>query len=464
MPHGREPMTTFWDETKLQTLLQTVPTGIYTVDAKGTITSWNPAMERMTGIPSAGAVGRHCSVLQCSNCPKETESCPLFKKGSIADVECTITRPDGRVVYVLKNARVMRDGSDEAIGAVETLTDISALKAAREEVEEAREALGQIHGLGDLVGKNHRMQEIYTLIKQAAASNATVLITGESGTGKELAASAIHYHSSRRDKPFVKVNCSALSESLLESELFGHVRGAFTGAVGDKVGRFEAADGGTLLLDEIGEASQLIQLKLLRVLQEQEFERVGETRTRRVDVRVIASTNRDLRALMRQGKFREDLFYRLSVFPLRLPPLRDRKDDIPLLVGRFIEKFNAETGKRIGGLSHDAMRAVLDYCWPGNVRELENAFEHAFVTCESAEIDLFDLPQEIRRAEYRRSVCVEEAPPARRISAGTDRAALLSLLGACGWNKAEVARRLNISRTAVWKRMKKLGIPLQPES
>ncbi len=452
----------FWNEERLRTLLRILPDGIFTVDMSGRVTSWNPAMERMTGIAASEAIGRPCSQLACEQCPGGPPHCGVFQMGAVEAAECTLRRADGSVVHVLKNACVMRDEQGQPIAALEALTDVTSLKVARDQVAQVMESLRKSHGFSGLIGKNHRMQELYGLIRQAAASNATVLLTGESGTGKELVAAAIHFNSARKERPFVKVNCSALTETLLESELFGHARGSFTGAVNDKVGRFEAADGGTILLDEIGDASALIQLKLLRVLQEKEFERVGETRTRRVDVRVVAATNKDLRQLMRDGVFREDLFYRLKVFPLNLPPLRERKDDIPLLAGHFIEKFNKETGKSIKGLSHDSMRALMDYCWPGNVRELENAIEHAFVTCEGEEIGLFDLPQEVRRAEFRSSLCAGGARSAAS-SAGEDRESLLRLLNECRWNKAEVARRLNISRTAVWKRMKKLGIALNGE-
>jgi transcriptional regulator with GAF, ATPase, and Fis domain len=264
----------------------------------------------------------------------------------------------------------------------------------------------------------------------------------------------------------VKVNCSALPENLLESELFGHVKGAFTGAIQDKIGRFERADDGTLFLDEIGEVSPLIQVKLLRFLQEREFERVGESRTRKADVRIIAATNRNLRSLVSSGEFRDDLYYRLKVFPIHLPPLRDRKEDIGLLVDHFVSKYRSETGREITGLSHDAAITLMDYCWPGNVRELENAIEHAFVTCPKGEIGLFDLPMEIRRVELRSGTC----PPELKGSYGGSVAApkpslrsmgredLMEVLGRFRWNRTRAAAYLGVDRTTVWRRMKQLGI------
>jgi transcriptional regulator with GAF, ATPase, and Fis domain len=315
------------------------------------------------------------------------------------------------------------------------------------------------------------MRELFRLLELAAASEVTVLLQGESGTGKELAAGAIHDMGNRRDGPLVRVNCGALPESILESELFGHVKGAFTGAHRDRVGRFEAADGGTIFLDEIGEISPATQVKLLRVLQEHTYERVGDSRPRHADVRVVAATNRDLAQEVRQGRFREDLYYRLRVFPIEMPALRERIDDIPALVQHFVAKFRRKTGRSIQGFDPQAMRAAMDYCWPGNVRELENAVEYAFVTCQGTTIELFDLPQELRRFELRRSACgdgVPDTPPApvtpgsvNHLSVVRDPEELTRLLEECDWNKAEVGRRLGISRTAVWKWMRRHGMPLQ---
>jgi len=310
------------------------------------------------------------------------------------------------------------------------------------------------------------MQKVFSAIQAAASSDATILIQGESGTGKELVASAIHYNGDRSEKPLVTVTCSALSESLLESELFGHTRGAFTGAVRERIGRFEEAAGGTVFLDEIGEISPFIQVKLLRVLQEHEIERVGESKKRRIDIRIIAATNKDLYDLVRQGVFREDLYYRLKVFPIHVPPLRERREDIPLLAEHFIKQQNQKTGKSVRRISAAAMRLLMDHPWEGNVRELQNAIEHAFVLCSGEEIDLFDLPVEIRQMNYpvgkRETLSFKDNHRGRR--GRVTREKLTDLLDACDWNKAEVARRLGISRTAVWKYMKKWDVPLRPGS
>jgi PAS domain S-box-containing protein len=442
--------------------------GVFTLDPTGTIVFWNPAMERITGYSAEEALGRGCTMLDFSrcvsrSCPSGIGECGIFDRGFVDGKECSLTHKDGHEVPVLKSARVMRDEQGAVQGVVETVTDLSELERARRTAEEAVRRLGEMSRFDRIIGKSHEMARVFSAIRAAAASDATILLQGESGTGKELVASAIHFNGSRSEMPFVTVNCVALSETLLESELFGHVRGAFTGAVRDRTGRFESADGGTIFLDEIGEISPFIQTKLLRVLQEKEIERVGESRRRKIDIRIIAATNKDLAALINGGNFREDLYYRLKVFPIELPPLRKRREDIPLLVDHFITIQNKKTGKHIRGFSSQAMRIAMDYPWPGNVRELENAVEHAFVLCNGERIEIFDLPVEVRRYKY------GQHPRAAAISTGTgsrrnhnfSRENLVDLLEECGWNKAEAARRLGLSRTAVWKYMKKWDIPLK---
>lgn len=364
---------------------------------------------------------------------------------------------------MLKNARLIKDADGETLGVVETVTDLTELNETQMKIEEIERKLGESYHFDRIIGKSHGMAQVFSAIKAAAASEATILIQGESGTGKELVAGAIHYNGDRVTKPLVTVNCSALSETLLESELFGHVKGAYTGAVKDRMGRFEEADGGTIFLDEIGEISPYIQVKLLRVLQEREVERVGESKRRKIDIRIITATNKNLHDLMRNGSFREDLYYRLKVFPLTVPPLRNRREDIPLLTGHFIEYQNKKTRKKIKGLTKAANQILMDYNWPGNVRELENAIEHAFVLCNAELIDTFDLPVEIRKTHYslpaQTPVQLEGnyTQPGRNLT----REKLLELLEQSDWNKAEAARRIGVSRTAVWKYMKKWDIPLQ---
>lgn len=447
-------------------LLESMADGVFTVDNKGEITSWNTSMERITGYPIGEALGKTCSMIgfdRClgKSCPTGINECGIYQKGTIDGKECFLKHKSGNDIPVVKSARLIRDTNGTVRGVVETVTDMTDLYKARKEAEDANRKLGEIHRFDKLIGKSNVMQNVFSAIKVAADSEATVLIQGESGTGKELTAGAIHYNSDRAEKPFVAVNCSALSESLLESELFGHVKGAFTGALHDRAGRFEAAQGGTLFLDEIGDISPMIQVKLLRVLQEREIERVGESDKRKIDIRIITATNNDLYSLVSRGKFREDLYYRLKVFPIHIPPLRDRKVDIPLLVSHFIKIQNRKTGKGIGSLTQSAMRILLDYNWQGNVRELENAIEHAFVLCRNKNIDIFDLPVEIRKVNYKPPVHSTKNYSRMHERTKLTRDSLLEILADSGWNKAEVARRVGLSRASIWKYMKKWGIPMK---
>lgn len=448
-------------------LLESMASGVFTLDESGTITSWNPAMERISGYSSEEALWQKCTFLKFSSsfgkvCPTDTRQCGIYQYGKVDGRECFLYHKNGQEVPVIKSARLVINVKGKVECIVETITDMEELYKARREAEEANRRLGDVHRLDNIIGKSPAMQRIFSSLKAAAASDATILIQGESGTGKELVAGAIHFNSERRKMPFITVNCGALPESLLESELFGHVRGAFTGAIRDRAGRFEQADGGTLFLDEIGDISPFIQTKLLRVLQEREIERVGESRTRKVDIRIIAATNKDLFGLVKSGNFREDLYYRLKVFPITVPPLRDRKEDIPLLMSHLIEMKNQKSGKWIEGVSSEAARIIMDYSWPGNVRELENAIEHAFVLCTVKLIDVFDLPVEIRQCKYHLpSTQSVQLPEARRPREKLTKEKLIDLLKTSGWNKAEAARRLGLSRTSIWKYMKEWDIPLQ---
>jgi two-component system, NtrC family, response regulator HydG len=447
-----------------ETVLQTIAEGIFIVDMSGVIRFCNKGLEKMSGLAADRIIGKQCRDIMMCACGSMRD-CGLLALKEINGLECMLKRTDGTNVPVLKNGRVLADGQGNVMGGVETLTDISALKQAQRKTEALEEMVSRDSGRFHLlVGKSRPMQDVFDLIDLSAASNATVLITGETGTGKELAARTIHERSGRSTGPLVKVNCSALPESLLESELFGHAKGAFTGAIKDKIGRFEMADNGTLFLDEIGDVSPYIQVKLLRFLQEREFERVGESMTRKADVRIIAATNHDLRMLVKEGVFREDLFYRLKVFPLHLPPLRERKDDIGLLINHFIEKFNRQTGKSITGLNSEAALTMMDYCWPGNIRELENAIEHAFVTCKEKEIGIFDLPLEIRHVELRASTCLPAGGQEAKAASAPGKKLLLTKetlaaeLEKHGRNRNNTATSLGIDRTTLWRHMKRWGM------
>jgi two-component system response regulator HydG len=327
--------------------------------------------------------------------------------------------------------------------------------AHEEEIRELRTRIEKSSGFGGLVGKDPQMQVIYKLIEDVAPTDATVLIQGESGTGKELVARAIHNNSSRKDKPFIVINCSAYPSTLLESELFGHEKGAFTGAIRQKSGRFEQADGGTVFLDEIGEISFTAQIKLLRILQSQKFERVGGENTLTVNTRILAATNKDLLQEVKAGNFREDLFYRLNVIPIQLPPLRHRPNDIPLLARHFLKKFAEEQNKVMHNFSSEAMRQLLDYDWPGNVRELENSIEHATVIAQDEVVEVSELPATIQQAKPGISKITNQ--PDRSIMEN-EKILLREVLDECNWNKKESAAKLGISRSTLYEKLKKYNI------
>jgi len=459
-----------WNLRIANQIFDSMADGVFTMDTQGRISFWNKSMERISGYTAKEALGQSCQLLQCSRCfgkmcPSDINKCKIVEHGDAEAKECSLRHKEGHDVSIIKNASVVRDENNNTIGVVETVTDLSELNKARQKAMEAENRLREIHRMDNIIGKSHAMRQVFDSIRAAAASEATVLVRGESGTGKELAANAIHYNSERSKGPFITVNCSALSESLLESELFGHVKGAYTGAIRDRIGRFEEANGGSIFLDEIGELSPLIQVKLLRVLQEREVERVGDSKARKVDIRIITATHQHLIDLVSKGHFREDLYYRLKVFPILMPQLQEKKEDIPLLTNHFISAMNAKTSKTIQGLNQDAMRLFMDYPWPGNVRELENAIEHAFVLCNRDQIAPPDLPIEIRQPDYL-EVCYEQA----NVPAGTpikrkklSKQTLLELLDQCEWNKAEVARQVGLSRTSIWQYMKKWDIPLRKE-
>jgi transcriptional regulator with PAS, ATPase and Fis domain len=336
------------------------------------------------------------------------------------------------------------DRKGRFLGAVLIVRDETRLAGLEHNLEERR----QLHRI---VGKSVAIRNVYSLIESLTDVVTTVLITGESGTGKELVAEALHFLGARGSGPLVKVNCSALPENLLESELFGHVKGAFTGAATDRIGRFQRADGGTILLDEIGDISNRVQSSLLRVLQEKEFERVGDSRPTRVDVRVIASTNRNLTERVKRGVFREDLYYRLKVLEIEMPPLRDRREDIPLLIEHLVGKLNTKLGREIGGVSSGVEDLFMEYAWPGNVRELEHALEHAFIVCRQDTICMEHLPPHIVG-----SLRPESGAPSRK--GGVDATAIRLALSKTAWNKAKAARLLRVDRKTLYRKMSDFGI------
>ena len=433
-------------------ILDSIADGVFTVDKEWNITSFNRAAERITGIASQKAIGQKCfDVFHANICQTACALRETLKTGKeIIDRPVNILNHEGKVMPVSISTAVLKDEKRNIIGGVETFRDLSALEALKKEIS-------RHYSLSDIISKNHEIQEMFDILPDIAESESTVLIHGESGTGKELFARAIHTLSSRKKFPFVAINCGALPDTLLESELFGYKRGAFTDARKDKPGRFAIAEGGTIFLDEIGDLPLLLQAKLLRVLQEKEYEPLGATSSVKADVRIIAATNKNLQAMMTREQFREDLFYRLNIVKLDLPPLRRRKEDIPLLVEHFIRKLNLRKGKNITGMSDSALQLLMTYDFPGNIRELENLLEHAFVMCRNGEIGSGHLPAEFRTVLTQPKTCVSS----------------LSLQGHCKESEAEIIRdalkrnRGNRGRTAgelgvdpstLWRKMKRLGI------
>jgi PAS domain S-box-containing protein len=445
------------------TIVNTLRDGLMVVDPDGKILFINPAAEELTGYVAGDICGKSCRILNCTGCEiyengAADEFCGLYKKGDVKAKKCMIVNKDGLSVHVVKNATVLRDGNDKVIGAIETLTDMSEIVRQEQEIESLRISCQLEDGYHGLIGESLPMQQVYELINNVAQTDTPVMIQGQSGTGKELVARAIHESSPRAGRPFVKVNCAALNENLLESELFGHVKGAYTGADRFRVGRFEAAHEGTIFLDEIGDIPTSIQVKLLRALEQKEIERVGENQPIHVNVRIITATNRDLERLTRENEFREDLFFRINVFPIHCPSLVQRLDDIPLLVQHFIRQNAMRTGKPISGLTPSAMQALARYPWHGNVRELRNTIEYAFVLCKEGDIDTTHLPPKITdngSAAFRNHAAAQE--PHR------EREELLNALKQTSGNQSEAARILGVSRVTVWKRIKKHGVSIDTE-
>lgn len=423
----------------IEAIFKSVQDAIISVDNKLAVIEINDAAASICNL-SRDALGKAFNTLftQCSGKCLEAihETMNTNRPAEICRFECErILRP--RQIATATTHPLLNDKG--AVGAVLVIRDETRLVALERETEER----WQFHSI---TGKNEKMQKIYALIEDVANVQSTVLITGESGTGKELVAAALHYRGERRKKPFIKVNCSALTETLLESELFGHAKGSFTGAAKDRIGRFQEADGGTIFLDEIGDISHGVQLHLLRVIQEKEFERVGDSATIKVDVRVIAATNQDLQERVKSGKFRKDLYYRLNVIEINLPPLRDRREDIPLLVSHFLDKFNKYLNKSITGISTNVQRVFMDYPWQGNVRELEHALEHACILCRGQIITVEHLPVEFRK------FAASEITFCKDLEIN-ERATILQALEMALWNRTKAARKLGMSRRTIYRKI-----------
>jgi PAS domain S-box-containing protein len=435
-------------EEREKTILNSINEGVFTVDLQWRITAFNRAAEQITKVGRREALGRQCcDVFRANICENACILRRTMSSGKpILNATAHIVSQTGRRIPIRISTAVLRDDAGQVIGGVETFQDLSPIEQLRKELE------GK-YTFEDIVGRSAAMTKLFDILPQIAESASTVLIEGPSGTGKELFARAIHNLSPRKKKPFIAVNCAALPDTLLESELFGHKAGAFTDARREKPGRFALANGGTIFLDEIGDISPATQVRLLRVLQERTIEPLGSVEPLKVDVRVVAATNKDLGQLVRAGGFREDLYYRVRVVSLKLPNLSQRREDIPLLVDHIVSKFNQLQGKAIAGVSEEVMARLMEYEYPGNVRELENIIEQAFVLCQGGLIELHHLPTELRPIG---STAYAGAGPMSLQS--MEKLLIHDALRRHKGNRTKAARQLGINQSTLYRKMKALRI------
>lgn len=433
-------------------ILDSIADGVFTVDSQWRITSFNHAAENITGVARRDALGRRCcDVFRASICENACALQQTLKTGRpIGSKAIYILSAEGRRIPVSISTAILKDSDGRLIGGVETFRDLTV-------VQELRKELAHKYTFADIVGRSRPMQRLFDIMPEIADSPTTVLIEGASGTGKELFARAIHQLSPRHKKPFVALNCGSLPDTLLESELFGYKAGAFTDARHDKPGRFKLAEGGTIFLDEIGDISSAMQARLLRVLQQRVYEPLGSVEPQKADVRILAATNKNLSQLVRQGSFREDLYYRINVIRLELPALRDRREDIPLLVDHLVEKFNRLQDKEIAGLSDDVLAILMEHDWPGNVRELENAVEHAFVLCRGGLIQVDHLPRSFRP----KTAAGAQIPPGMTLQA-MERVLIVDAVRRHGGNRKAAAAELGINPSTLHRKVKSLDINLPP--
>ncbi len=434
-------------------VLSSIADGVFTVDGGRIITSFNPAAERITGVPASKAIGRHCSDVFhsdiCDHCLLEQ----TLKTGiESIDRPVSIINSAGERIPISISTAVLRDDDGEVLGAVETFRDLSA-------IEHLRKELSKKYSMEDIISKSPEIHKLFAIMPDIAESESTVLILGPSGSGKELFAHAIHNLSPRKDKNHVIINCGTLPSQLFESELFGYVKGAFTDAKEDKKGKLHNAEGGTVFFDEIGDLPLTTQVKLLRLLQQREYEPVGGTIPVKVDIRIVAATNRDLKELVAQGKFRDDLYFRLAVVKFELPPLKQRREDIPYLVDHFIKKFNARKGKKIISVSPDVMNILMQHDYPGNIRELENTIEYGFVVCHGSILQVEHLPEDLLNPDLKDKQLKDSSTPVTR--AVDEQALLLEVLKNNNWNMTQAAKELGIHRSTLWRKLKRYDIEIK---
>jgi len=437
----------------IEAILDCINDGVFTVDHEWIVTSFNQAAEKITGIRSKEAIGRPCcEVFRANICESDCALRRTLETGRPqVNQHVYIMTAQGKRIPISVSTAPLRDENGDLMGGVETFRDLTL-------VEELRKQLRNHYIFADMLSRNHRMQQMFSILPAIAESGSTVLLGGESGTGKELVARAIHSLSRRKAGPFVAVNCGALPDTLLESELFGYLAGAFTDAKKSKPGRFAIAEGGTIFLDEIGDISAALQVRLLRVLQEKEFEPLGGTRPVKADVRVIAASNKNVEDLVKEGKFRDDLYYRLNVVQVVLPPLRERKEDIPLLAELFIDRLNHIQGRDVSGIAEEALSDLMHHSWPGNIRELQNVIEHAFILCRSGLIRTGHLPDGIMASRAQKrffTIGTLAESEAKFIEEALERN---------NYRRLATARELGINKTTLWRKIKKLGIKCPEEN
>ncbi|RJP14033.1 MAG: PAS domain-containing protein [Candidatus Abyssobacteria bacterium SURF_5] len=432
-----------------QIIFDSIDEGVFTTDKECRITSLNRSAERISGFTREEVIGKYCfDIFRTDLCQRGCALRSTLENGkSASNVRVTIIRRDGRKLPVSVSTTLLRDGSDRCVGAVEFFRDLS-------EIENLQNRISKLRGLENIVSCNEKMQHIFKLLPNIAESECNVVIQGPSGSGKELLAQALHNMSPRKHNAYIRINCAALPETLLESELFGYARGAFTDAKRDKPGMFYLAQGGTLLLDEIGDMPLSLQVKLLRVLNNGEYQPLGSTRMLQADARIITSTNQDIKHMVEQGAFREDLYYRINVISIVVPPLRERLEDLPILIEHFIRKFRGKRKKDIRRVSDGALNLLRKHDFPGNVRELENAIEHAFVICEGNVIEAEHLPQRILEAVQN----VENGHNGSFNGNSSEEAIIREALIRNGGNCSRSARELGMHRVTLWRKMSKYGI------
>ena len=443
-------------EKQTHIILDSIADGVFTVNLEWKITSFNRAAEEITGIKKNEAIGRYCwEVFRASICEQGCLLRKTIKTGyPFVNQSIFIVNSEGERIPVSISSALLKDNKGKIIGGVETFRDLS-------EVEELRKQLADKHTFHDIISKNKEMKRLFGMLELIAESDTTVLIEGESGTGKELFAKAIHSVSNRRKGPLITINCSSIPDTLLESELFGYKAGAFTDAKKDKSGRLALAEGGTLFIDEIGDISQLLQAKLLRVLQDKVYEPLGSTSSLKANVRIVAATNKNLEKLVKNGTFRDDLYYRVNVVKLLLPPLRKRKEDIPLLAEHFIRKFNRLNDRKIQGISSEALSILMSHDFPGNIRELENIIEYASLVCKKIILGIEHLPEYLRQQSDNTRIGLSKALPQKEFSFhDIERNFIFEALRENDWNRSATAAKLGIHLTTLWRKIKRLKLEI----